>query len=170
MLYRFPAYLVPWARQSQGRRSAYRAIKFQSIIKKWLISNKSVNWETHVLRSFCLHYLDSSSLLRCGWNAALNNSWMAEALELLRNSNSLQRPLPSKTHWTFGRGTLRGSQKRSNTKQRFIDLDRFAASLFVDMLPLELHEESETRDKGNSLWDKGNLSRVSNIRKRNNEW
>ena len=68
-------------------------------------------------------------------------------VESLRNSNSLQRPLLSKTCCTFGHGTLRTSQKHNRTKQCFIDLDHFVASLFNDILPSELNKESETREK-----------------------
>ena len=75
--------------------------------------------------TICRHYLDTCLLFRCWLKAVSTISWRLAVLEFLGNSSSLTRPVLFNTRWIFGRGTLRRSQNRSNTrKERFIFLDR----------------------------------------------
>ena len=132
-LYGIPAHIIPCARRGQHVRTTHSSIKVQTKSKE-----KTVNRYLFIGIIFISqkltdsqHYLDACLLFRCWLKAVSTISWWLAVEELLGNSSSLTRPVLSNTRWILGRGTLKRSQNRSNTKERFIFLDHLV--LLVDI-------------------------------------
>ena len=126
-LHGIPAHINQCARQGQHFWTTHSSIKVRTRSKETTINRYlfigiifiSQKW------TICQHYLDACLLFRCWLKAVSTISWRLAVLGLLGNSSSLTRPVLSNTRWILGRGTLKRSQNRSNTrKERFIFLDR----------------------------------------------